>query len=112
MLTFHYEPLLRGNLKYLPIYLFIYFLSFLVSCSYVCKKNQAFRRLCLEKLLHYIIPQMAAVAEVEETEGAVLVGTPAADGVRGWALLGSLLNWVCFIIAALVYVVMFARCFA
>jgi len=55
---------------------------------------------------------MAAVAEGDETEGAVLVGTRAADGVCGWALLGRLLNWVCFIIAALVYVVMFAKCFA
>ena len=76
------------------------------------KKNQAFLRLCLERFVHYIIPQMAAVAEGDETEGAVLVGTRAADGVCGWALLGRLLNWVCFIIAALVYVVMFARCFA
>jgi hypothetical protein len=55
---------------------------------------------------------MAAVAVGDETEGAVLVRTPAADGVCGWALLGRLLNWVCFTIATLVYVVMFARCFA
>jgi hypothetical protein len=55
---------------------------------------------------------MAAVAEEDETEGAVLVGAPVADGVCGWDLLGRLLNWICFIIAALVYVVMFARCFA
>jgi hypothetical protein len=66
----------------------------------------------LERLVGYIIPQMAAVAERDETEGAVLVGTPAADGVLGWDLLRRLLNWICFIIAALVYVVMFARCFA
>ena len=32
----------RGNLKYLLIYLFIYLLYILVSCSHVCKKNQAF----------------------------------------------------------------------
>jgi len=66
----------------------------------------------LERLVRYVIPQLAAVAEGDATEGAVLVGTPATDTVLGWALLGKLLNWICFIIAALVYVVMFARCFA
>jgi hypothetical protein len=55
---------------------------------------------------------MAAVAEGEETEGAVLVGSAATAGVAGWRLLGMLLNWTCFMIAALVYVVNFARCFA
>ena len=66
----------------------------------------------MERFIRYVIPQMAAAAEGDAAEGAVLVGTPAADRVRGWALLGKLLNWVGFIIAALVYVVMFARCFA
>jgi hypothetical protein len=63
-------------------------------------------------ILTKLSPEMAAAAEGDAAEGAVLVGTPAADRVRGWALLGKLLNWVGFIIAALVYVVMFARCFA
>jgi hypothetical protein len=66
----------------------------------------------VERLVHSIIPQMAAVAEGEETEGAVLVGSAAPVGVAGWRLLGMLLNRACFMIAALVYVVMFARCFA
>jgi hypothetical protein len=66
----------------------------------------------VERLVHSVIPQMAAVAEGEETEGAVLVGTAATAGVAGWRLLGMLLNWTCFMIAALVYFVKFARCFA
>jgi hypothetical protein len=43
---------------------------------------------------------------------AVLVGTAAVSGVAGWRMIGMLLNGACFMIAALVYVVMFARCFA
>jgi hypothetical protein len=93
--------------------LFIFnFVSVLVSFDTSVRRLKPFEdRIWTDLYFTRTVPQSAAVAE-EETEGAVLVGTSTADGVHAWSLLGGLLNRVCFIIAALVYVFIFVRCFA
>jgi len=67
----------------------------------------------VRSLLFNIIYQDAEIAEEDggDEEESRLLGRPSADGVHGWALFGTLLDRVCFVVTLLTYLFMFIRYF-